>query len=200
MDYPVRLDRVVGDAYFTALDAEPSRSRRVSMLLDLVCMRESGSPELSALYPHLGALREYLLAVAQSAAFAVQDVQGESPADRAKDLLIFWYDPADEPLIRRWVAEKQGRCHLENKSGTTIEAVCADYADGHFSHKTERTSNGFNTPVFGPGKDHALVEFTALYAHWGYSEYLVLIKQKDRWELKLVAEHMHIHWGFERTR
>ena len=198
VDYPVRLDRVVGDACFAAIRAEPDRSRRVSMLLDMVGTRQMGSPELPLLYPRLGALREDLLAIAQSASFAAKDDRGESPAERARRLLIFWFDPADEPLIRKWVAQSPGRLRLEDKSAATIEAVCAAYADWHFGHKKERTFNRFSEPLFGPDKDHALVEFEVRYADWGYSEYLVLLKQKDRWALKLVAEHMHMH--FKRSR
>jgi hypothetical protein len=193
VDYPVRLDRMIDDAYFAAINAEGDRSSRISMLLDLVGMREMEMPELSLLYPRLGSMRQDLLAIAQSSAFAAEDDRGASPAGRAIHLLIFWYDPVDEPLIRKWVAKNPGRFRLEDKSGTTIEAVCTAYADDHFGQKKERTSNSFNPPIFGPGNDHALVEFWVTYAYWGYSEYLVLIKQNDRWGLKLVAEHTHFH-------
>jgi hypothetical protein len=192
VDFPVRLDRAIDDDYFAAIQAETARSRRVCRLLDLVGNRFMGNPELPLLYPRLGAVRQDLLAIALCPAFAPKDDRGDSPAGRAKRLLIFWHDPDDMPLIRKWVAENPGRLRLEDKSAATIEAACQAYVDGHFGHGKERPSHDLSSPVFGPGRDHALIEFTVRYAHWGYSEYLVLVKHKDQWRLKLVSEHRHM--------
>ena len=91
VDYPVRLDHPIDDAYFAAINAETNRSRRISMLMDLVGMRQMGSPELSLVYPRLGTLRQDLLAVAQSSTFTAKDDREDSPARRARhlpDLLV----------------------------------------------------------------------------------------------------------------
>jgi len=98
------LNRIIDDAYFDDVEREGDPARRLLLVLDLVGRRAFNSSafdeRIEQYYPRLGSLRDDLLAIAQSKAFAVADDDyGESPAQRAKNLLIYWFDPRDESRI-----------------------------------------------------------------------------------------------------
>jgi hypothetical protein len=188
------LNRIIDDAYFADLEREADPVRRLSLLLDFVGRRAFNSYDfderVEQYYSHLGSVREDLLAIAQSQSFAVVDEEhGESPAQRAKNLLIYWFDPEDESLIRQWANEdafKHFQLDIEAAGGSLAEASAA-YAQAHFAREPQ-TLHYFTHAVFSPDCKHAYVVFVVRYANWGYWQPIVLLNDGDRWKVKLTSE------------
>lgn len=188
------LNRIVDDAYFADVKREADPVRRLSLLLDLVGRRAFNSYDfderIEQYYSHLGSVREDLLAIAQSKSFAVVDDEyGVSPAQRAKNLLIYWFDPEDEPLIRHWAKEdalEHFRLDVEGIGGSPGEASSA-YAEAHFAREP-KTFHYFTDAVFSADCNHAYVVFVVRYAHWGYWQPIVLLHEGDQWKVKLAGE------------
>ena len=188
------LNRVIDDAFFADVEREKNPVRRVSLLLDLVGRRAFNSSyfdeRIEQYYAHLGSVREDLLAIAQSKAFAVVDDEWDgSPAQRAKNLLIHWFDPKDESRIREWVKEDAFKhFRLDRKfTGGSPDEVLQAYAKAHFAHEP-KTMHYFTPAVFSPDRKHAYAVFVVRYAYWGYWEPLVLLDDSGRWTLKLTGE------------
>jgi hypothetical protein len=188
------LNRIIDDAFFADVGREDDLVRRLSLLLDLVGRRAFNSyafdERIEQYYSHLGSVRDDLLAIAQSKSFAVADDEyGQSPAQRAKNLLIYWFDPEDESLIRRWAKEDASghfRLDIECIGGSPDEASSA-YAHAHFAREP-KTFYYFSDAVFSPDCKHAYVVFVVRYAHWGYWQPIVLLNEGDRWKVKLAGE------------
>jgi hypothetical protein len=193
------LNRIIDDAYFSDVEREGDPVRRSSLLLDFVGRRAFNSYDfderIEQYYSHLGSVREDLLAIARSKPFAVvDDEHGQSPAQRAQNLLIYWFDPEDESLIRQWAKEdafKQFDLDVECIGGSPGEASSA-YAKAHFAREPE-TFHYFTEPVFSPDHKHAYVVFVVRYAHWGYWQPIVLLQEDDRWKVKLSGEGGRSH-------
>jgi hypothetical protein len=193
------LNRVIDDAFFADVEREGDPVRRLSLLLDLVGRRAFNSDDSNAriehYYSHLGSVREDLLTIAQSKSFAVVDDDYEaSPAQRAKNLLIHWFDPKDESLIRKWTKEdafKHFRLDIKS-SGDSPEEAWNAYAKTHFAHEP-KTWHYFTGAAFSPDCKHAYVVFVVRYAYWGYWQPLVLLDEGGRWTVKLAGEGGHWH-------
>ncbi len=192
----VRLDREIDKGFLKKLNAERDQERRLWMLLELVGDREF-STEISDLFPHIGMLRDDLLRLVQCKAFEAKDGQSSSPADRARSLLAHWHDPADEPAFRGWLKGQKGieKPAKRKMVSKTIPEVCRQWADHHFGGRKpeDRTFNVLNEPLLDPSGNHALVQFSVEYKHWGYSQMLVLTKQQGEWQLRFVADDEHWH-------
>jgi hypothetical protein len=188
------LNRIIDDAYFDDLANEADPVRRTLLVLDLVGRRAFNSSaydeRIEQYYAHLGSLRDDLLTIAQSKPFAVvDDDYGESPAQRAKNLLIYWFDPRDEARIRRWTKEdafKRFRLDIAS-SGSSPEKATSAYAKAHFAREP-KTFYYFTAGAFSPDCRHAYVVFTVRYAYWGYWQPLVLLDENGHWNIKLVGE------------
>jgi hypothetical protein len=188
------LNRIIDAAYFADVEREVDPSRRLSLLLDFVGRRAFNSSDsderIEQYYSHLGSVREDLLAIAQSESFAVAEEEyGQSPAQRAKKLLIHWFDPDDESLIREWAKEeafRHVRLDLESTGGSLDEASSA-YATAHFAREP-KTFHYFTEAVFSPDCKHAYVVFVVRYANWGYWQPIVLLDEGGRWKVKLAGE------------
>ena len=192
---PIVLNRVIDDAYFADIDREGDRARRLSLLLDLVGRRAWNSyafdERIEQFYSHIGSIRNDLLDIAQSKAFAAIDNEyDDSPAQRAKNLLIYWFDPHDEALIRAWVKEESFK-HFSlshNNSGKTLAEASAAYADAHFAREGHRTYSYFTDTAFSADCKHAYMVFVVRYANWAYWQPIVMLDDGDRWQVKLVGE------------
>lgn len=192
------LNRIIDDAYFADVEREADPVRRLPLLLDLVGRRAFNSYDfderIEQYYSHLGSVREDLLAIAQSKSFAVVDDEyGESPAQRAKNLVIYWFDPEDESLIREWAKEaafRHFRLDIASMGGSPDEALSA-YAEAHFAREP-KTFHYFTDAVFSPDCKHSYVVFVVRYAHWGYWQPIVLLHEGDQegnqWKVKLAGE------------
>jgi len=64
------------------------------------------------------------------------------------------------------------------------------YATYHFTEQKvkQRPMYFFSRPVFDSGHTRAYITFEVDYAHWGYREHLVLMKEKLGWTVKIVIE------------
>jgi hypothetical protein len=126
--------------------------------------------------------------IAGATVFVIRD-DGESPAQRAKNLLIYWFDPEDGSLIRQWAKEdalEHFRLDVEGIGGSPGEASSA-YAEAHFTREP-KTFHYFTDPVFSPDCNHAYAVFVVRYAHWGYWQPIVLLHEGDQWKVKLAGE------------
>jgi hypothetical protein len=190
----VVLNRVIDDAWFADVEREGDPVRRLSLLLDLVGRRAFNSSDsderIEQYYSHLGSVRDELLTIARSQPFAaVDDEYDRSPAQRAKKLLIYWFDPEDEPLIRQWADEEAFRyfhLNIECTGDSPGEALSA-YAEAHFAREPE-TFHYFTGEVLSPDGRHGYAVFTVRYANWGYWQPIVLLREGDQWKVKLVSE------------
>jgi hypothetical protein len=192
--FMVVLDREIDDDRLAAVAAEKDPERRLEGVLELVAAREMSDLGIDKVFPYIGKLRDDLKTIIATRAFGRKDDRRESPADRALRLLAFWGDPADEALVAPWLKDN---VHVapppQPIAGATIEEACRRYADAHFGNKPadQRTLSVFGKPLYSLEKDRALIVFNVEYAYWGYSKYLVLVKEGDSWRLKVVADHRH---------
>ena len=192
--YRVRLDREIDKGFLKGMIDEKDQERRLWMLLEIVGDRQFAT-EIHDIFPHIGALRDDLLYLVQSEAFEAKDGRNSSPADRARSLLAYWHDPADESVFGRWLKKQKHIKHPMDKKfvGKTVTEVCRLWADYHFDNEKpeDRTFNTFNESVLDPSGNHALVQFSVEYKIWGYSQVLVMTKQQSEWHLRFVAKGEH---------
>ncbi|HJQ37494.1 MAG TPA: carboxypeptidase-like regulatory domain-containing protein [Thermoanaerobaculia bacterium] len=196
---PVVLNRTIDDAYFADLERESDPTRRMLLVLDFVGRRAWNSYDsnerIEQYYSHLGALHDELLAIAESKSFAAVDDEHEtSPAQRAKNLLIFWSDARDESRIRQWAKEKpfeHFRLDVEAAGGSADEAMRA-YAKVHFEGEP-KTFNYFTAVSYSPDCKRAYAVFVVRYAHWAYWQRVVLLEDGSRWKVGLTGEGGHWH-------
>lgn len=193
------MNRTIDDAYFADVAREADPVRRSLLVLDFVGRRAFNSYDfnerIEQYYSHLGSVRDELLAIAESKSFAVVDDEyEESPAQRAKNLLIHWFDPRDESRIRQWTKEKPfERFQLDvDAAGNSPDDAMRAYADVHFEREP-RTFHYFTAVSFGPDCKHAYAVFVVRYAHWAYWQRLVLLEDGGRWKVKLHGEGGHWH-------
>lgn len=192
-----RLDRALDEPFWTALAAAAEPVERLWLLLEVIGARQMGAPAPTVVYPHVGALRADLGAVARSTAFAPPDDRAFTPRDRALALLAAWGDPADADLVAPYLERTPAlRPGPPEAVGPTIDAVCARWADDHFAReKVEtRTWHACDVPVTAPDGRHAVAVFRVRYAHWGYSHLLFLRKDDAGWRLHLAGEHEREHY------
>ncbi|MAE59863.1 MAG: hypothetical protein CMJ49_00750 [Planctomycetaceae bacterium] len=187
VDFELKLDRKIDGTYLRSVVACENREERLWMLLEIIGDRQM-DPVIQEIYPFLGDLRADLLDVVRSGGFDAIDDGRSSPAERAREFLELWHDPADASLF--------SDAAPADISGETIEEVCAKWADHHFEEMTDapRTHNWwFDDPIYGPDEQHALIRFGVMYAHWGYSQLLVLVRHDQVWQLGTVKEHLGWH-------
>jgi hypothetical protein len=186
VDYKVQLDRPVDEKLVTSLLAETDPEERLWMLLEITGPRQFGL-ELKDIFAYIGLLREDLRGLILSKAF---DIGEESPAKKARELLFFWFDPADEELVKP--GPKGVTIPKEVKSKMLLETA-ACWGDIHFASEKiqgQPPPHGFLPPILDPEEKHALVELHVMYAHWGYSQLLFINKQGDEWKLMFVMDYM----------
>jgi hypothetical protein len=122
-----------------------------------------------------------------------------TPADRALRLLAFAADPADDDLVEPWM-KKEWRHHRPapaTLAGASIDEVCDRWGEWHFTEqriaKPARPAVRLHPIPDATGR-HALVRWRVDYLHWGYSMYLVMRREGDRWVLRGVsADTLHHH-------
>lgn len=190
----ITVNRVIGDAFFADYEHEADPVRHASLLLDLIGRRAFNSYDfderIEQYYSHLGSVHDGLLAIARSQAFAAADDEhGQSPAQRARNLLMYWFDPGDEPLIRQWAGDDSSRSfHFDlGAAGASPGEALRAFADAHFAREP-RTFSYFTDAAFSPDCTHAYVVFVVRYANWGYWQPVVLRAEHDRWTVALTGE------------
>ena len=192
--YRVRLDRELGRDFMTALAAEPDPESRIWGLLEIVGDRQLGF-KVAAVFPYLGALRADLRAIVESKAFTRPDdpPREGSPDDQARELLAYWGDPADEPLVGAWMRVRRGVRSVPPFTGDDLFSVCGTYAQ--YTSQQEDVAPRFSCleAAADAARTRALYDLNVRYAHWGYTEHLVLKREGTAWKLRFVVEGERVH-------
>lgn len=207
----VRLDQEIDAKFIAALLAEKDFKSRCWMLLEIIGRRQS-EVEIEKIYPDIGKLRSDLLAVISSHRFEDIDVSPErnddarfdnSPSRRAIQMLSYWCDSNDGDILKAWLqgqgtlGKARAQAAPPEMSAPTIDELCALWREHHFKkekiEKEKRPPSSFSKPIMGAGENRALVDFQVTYAHWGYSDRLVLVKDGDQWRPRFVVD-WQLHW------
>jgi hypothetical protein len=195
--YRVRLDREIGSDFLASLAAEPDPESRIWGLMEIIGDRQF-SLEIPDVFPYIGALRSDLLAIVKSRAFTRpdDDPRPGSPDERARELLAYWADPADEPLVRKWKRAHSSSRSVPELSHEEKIVVCAEWAAESFRRQkiaappapfcVVRATDAENT--------RALVDLRVRFAHWGYEEHLILVRERKVWKLGFVTGGRIDHW------
>ncbi|MBN2581711.1 MAG: carboxypeptidase regulatory-like domain-containing protein [Planctomycetes bacterium] len=188
VDYPVQLNRAVGKASLERLVGEPDAEQRLRMLLELKDV------PLEMLFPYLGLLREDYRALIVSGRFNRLDSQLSSPASRAAGTLAYWCEPEDIELAKahgllldKFAVRSRSFTEL---SGDSVDEILE-------KHRNEAQDSKAPWPAYSEtvcSKDgsRALVEASMMYAHWGYTYYLVMARKDGRWQIVGQLDHMHM--------
>lgn len=168
VNYRVRLDREIGRHFMKSLVAEPDPESRIWGLLEIVGDRQF-SFEVADVFPYLGALRADLLAIVKSQAFARPDDEPRpgSPDKQARELLAFWADPADEPLVRGWLLAS-AILPVPELSHENLSGACAAWAAESFRIQkiTDPPPSFCDVKATDAENTRALVDLTVRYAYW----------------------------------
>jgi len=192
VDCEIRMYREIDDSFMAEIINEPNQAQRQKLVLEIVGDR-IGLLDVKDIFPILGIIRPDLIQIIKSAQYDVdkselvtpdqrylyQREHWQEPSERARFYLEYWHDPNDQHLFTTLPF---------NISGETIEHVCDQWTDYHFTpEKVERRPHyEFSDPIFGPDKKRALITFSVHYARRGYSMNLVLIHDNLYWNLVYV--------------
>ncbi|HEY7216362.1 MAG TPA: carboxypeptidase-like regulatory domain-containing protein [Thermoanaerobaculia bacterium] len=199
--FHVRLTRRIDREYLTELAAQtaPVRFRQLARDLLTPSLGTVGETQpMEQILPFLKALRERLRALlpAKPAQLKHRDLPGEQ--HNAVLLLAFLGDPRDDALVDAW-ASKQNFISRPPRPcrGPTPEAAAEAWQKAHF----EREGYGASQQVpyntldlqIAPSGDHGLALHSVYYAHWGYSQHLVLVRLNNAWKVRRVIDYQRWH-------
>jgi hypothetical protein len=173
-----------------AVLAERDSGRSREALRALVQRTLDGKLRVVELYPHVGALREKLLAALGDPAWQAGRT---SPAARARHLLSLWHDPRDRVVIEAFLRESK------RFAARAPRGISQRWRDHHFTRegfpdRARRTANWTRSHLGADGR-RALVVHEVRYAHWGYEMQLVFTRVRGPWELQLVLHTRRDHFG-----
>jgi hypothetical protein len=193
----VQLSRTLSRDLLAAVAREPQTERRVWRLLEIVGNRPGSSLDPVAVFAGLGALRPDLRALVASRAFERPDDRNEAPADRARQLLAWWADPADADLLAGWLEKQRGFRPVTPALAAASEVeVCAQWAAEHFQREGVASRPPWHdcaAVATDPSGTRMLLRFDVRYAYWGYSQLLVAVREAGAWRLRLVVDGEHYH-------
>jgi hypothetical protein len=201
---PGKLTRPMAEALYTALVTDTGSFRHSNtdpdvhtMAADLLSPSEGTVGEslpMESILPVLAALRPRLRA------YLPADLAQLSRRDLPKDqhralLLLAWFsDPADDALIDPWgVAQKLASRPSRRCSGATLHAALQAWESLHF--EKEGYKQGAPRPYASvnitqaPGGEHAVALLSVRYAHWGYSQRVILVRWQGVWEVRRVPAY-----------
>jgi hypothetical protein len=199
-NYRIRLTRNIDNEYLTALVAqsEPVRFRQFAM--DLLAPSE-GTITSSGLLPErvlpfLGALRPGLRALLPAEPRQIGPASLKADQDRAALMLAALGDPQDDALVDRWAARKNFISRPPKACrGPTPEAAARVWQTLHFKKEGYKTPETipFSTlqTQIAPSGDYGLALHSVRSANWGYSQYLVLVRLNQVWEVRRVIDGTH---------
>lgn len=197
----VRLTRKIDATYLKELTQVWDDKQFRELAADLLSPSEGTVGEslpIESILPVLGALRPRLRA------YLPVDLAQLSRRDLPKDqhrallLLAWWSDPADDALIdQSGIAQKLASRPSRRCSGATLHAALQAWESLHFEKEGYR--QGAPRPYAAvditqaPGGDHAIATHSVRYAHWGYSQQVILVRVQGVWEVRRVLAHEHWH-------
>lgn len=198
---PIRLTRKIDATYLKELTQASDDQQFRDLAADLLSPSEGTVGEslpMESILPVLAALRPRLRAYlpADPAKFSQRDLPKDQ--HRALQLLAWWSDPADDALIDPWgVAQKLASRPSRRCSGATLHAALQAWESLHF--EKEGYKQGAPRPYASvniaqaPGGEHAIVTHSVRYAHWGYSQLVILVRLHGEWVVRRVLAHEHWH-------
>lgn len=193
----VQLSRTLNKDWLAAVAGEPQPERRVWQLLEIVGNRPGSSLDPVAVFAGLGALRPDLRALVASRAFERLDDMNDAPADRARELLAWWADPADADLLAGWLEKRRGFRPVTSTLAAASEGeVCSHWAKEHFQREGVASRppwHNCSAVVTDPSGTRMLLRFDVRYAYWGYNQLLVTVREAGAWRLRLVVDGEHYH-------
>ena len=187
-DWVVRLDQKVDQRFLESIAVMQNPKERLWKLLEIVGAR--GFPaKIEDVYPFIGNYRLDLLRILATRGFHEKDDETSSPAQRALELLAFWHDPADIPLIHEQLP-KRGYTLFKKIViyGKSPGEVCRMWADAHFAQTDidPRPPAKCSRPRFNADRTRALVVFAVFEPYAAYRHLLAIVNYGNRWELRLV--------------
>jgi hypothetical protein len=187
-DWVVRLDQNVSQHFLEKLSVTQKPEDRLWMLLEIVGARRF-PVKVEDVFPHLGVYRTDLLRVIATRGFHEKDDETSSPAQRALELLSYWHEPADIPMIHERLP-KTGYTLFKKVVifGKSPSEVCRMWADAHFA-QTEidpRPPAKCSKPRYSPDRRRALAVFAVFEPYATYRHLLAMIDYGNGWELRLV--------------
>ncbi len=203
--YPIRLTRTIDREYLTELAAQTELPRFSLLAGDLLAPSVGTTGErmpLAQVLPFLKTLRERLRALlpAEPSQLKHRDLK-EGKEHNAALLLAYLGDPQDDALIDAWAARVNFISRPPRPcQGATPEAAARAWQKLHFEREGYRASQPvpYNTLEIqiAPSGDHGLALHTVRYAHWGYSQHLVLVRLKGAWEVRRAIDDEHWHESY----
>jgi hypothetical protein len=201
--YQILLTRTIDRKYLTELTAQSEPARFQRLARDLLAPSEGTTGDtlpLDQVLPFLKALRSRLRALLPAEPGRLEKLDLTEEQDKAAALLAYLGDPRDDALVDAWAAKQNYVSRPPQPfKGPTPEAAARAWQKVHFEKEGYLTPQSipYNTlrTQIAPSGDHGLALHTVRYAHWGYSQYLVLVRSKNVWEVRRVIDHEHWHGG-----
>ncbi|HSS52024.1 MAG TPA: carboxypeptidase-like regulatory domain-containing protein [Thermoanaerobaculia bacterium] len=203
-DFQIRLTRNIDREYLTELAAqsEPEHFRQLAMDLLAPSLGTTGnsSRQLEQVLPFLKALRQRLRALLPAEPAQLKSRHLKKEEDEAALLLAYLGDPRDDALIDAWAVRQSFISRPPRPCrGPTPDAAARAWQKLHFEKESSRTPpaipyNFLQTQI-APSGDHGLALHSVRYAYWGYSQYLVLVRLNNAWEVRRIIDGEHWHRG-----
>ncbi len=187
-DYVVRLDQKIDERLLKKIAVTRKPEERLWMLLELIGAREL-PVKIEQVFPYIGTYRLDLLRVIATRGFHENDSESSSPAARALELLAYWHDPEDIPMIRERLPKKGYTLFKKVVIyGKDPSVLCRMWEDAHFAQSDidPRPPTKCSKPRFGPDETRALVVFAVFEPYRAYRHLLAMVNYGNGWELRLV--------------
>jgi hypothetical protein len=200
-DYQIRLTRNIDHEYLTELAAqsEPAIFRQLAMDLLAPSIGTTGNDSLLLEHalPFLKALRQRLRALLPAEPKQLRSMHlKKEEEEEAALLLAYLGDPQDDALIDAWAAKQNFISRpFRSCKGPTPEAAARVWQKRHFEKEGDHAPYGTLNIQIAPSGDHGLALHIVRYAYWGYSQYLVLIRLNNVWEVRRIIDAEHWHRG-----
>lgn len=196
------LTRVVDAAYLQELLTETDAARFSALAADLLnpSLGTVGeSLPMETIFPVLGALRPRLRAYVSKDLAQLSRLELAKDQHRAMLLLSWWSDPLDDALVDAWAVGQRNVATRPKTPcrGATVDEAWRSWEKLHF--QKEGYGPGKPPPwargqvTLSPTGDHAIVKHEVRYAHWGYSQLVIVVRTRDSFEVRLIIAHEHWH-------
>ncbi|HET9768251.1 MAG TPA: hypothetical protein VFS60_15465 [Thermoanaerobaculia bacterium] len=191
------LSRVIDRSFLERLRSVGDREAHARGVFEIAASDDL--PEIPELFPYLGELRPELAAIVRARTSEPKlKRDGSTPADHALRLLALRADPADDALVEPWMKEEWAfEPALTKVSGESIYQVCSRWGDVHFAKEgvsKQPPPSYCQDQVVDSGGLHAMALWSVRYMYWGYSMYLVMRREGDRWVLRGVTGGTIYHY------
>ena len=199
--YVIKLGRLIDATYLKELVAQPDAAGFRALARDLLTPSTGtvgeGMP-LGQLVPFLEALGPRLRDVVPQ--FILTKIAVELPQEQESALRLLGYlsDSKDDRVVDAWAAKRSGvQRPTRPCRGPSVAAATSAWIALHFELEgiaPDKRPFSSRTEHLAPQGRNAVVEHFVRYAHWGYSQELVLVRAGDTWEVRRVIEGVIDHF------